>query len=122
MIIEGNITNQFIENLSYILIDFFKYDLLSKYRQQLIALNKEFNINFTKVIIYALSNLDVSKSKDTCVLSISTIKKYNNRRVADWINALTLGNLSVRGIPIIDEIFTYGAIMAPLVKEGLNVN
>lgn len=122
MIIEGNVTNQFIENLSYILIDFFKYDLLSKYRQQLIALNKEFNINFAKVIIYALSNLDVSKSKDTCVLSISAIKKYNNKRIADWINALTLGNLSVRGVPIIDEIFAYGAIMAPLVKEGLNVN
>lgn len=122
MIIRGNITNQFIENLSYILIDFFKYELLPKHRQQLNALNKEFNINFTKLIIYALLNLDIDKSKDTCVLSISTIKKYNNKRVADWINALTLGNLSVRGLPIMDEIFTYGALIAPLIEEGLNVN
>lgn len=115
MIIEGNVSNQFIETLSQILVDFFKVELLPRYRQQLNALNKEFNVNFTKVIIYTLLNLDVSKLDDICVLSVSTVKKYNNKRVADWINALTLGNLSVRGLPIIDEIFTYGALIVPLI-------
>lgn len=75
-------------------------------KRRILAIDKEFDIDSFNIIKLALENLTISKVNQLMyIISINKNLKINHISIESYINLITYGNRSVKGYPIIREIF-----------------
>ena len=73
-------------------------------------LNEEFNINCDSIIKLAISTADIyyNAINKMYVIEISTTKKFLGTLIMTYIKWITLGNRSVKGCNIVEQVFRWG--------------
>lgn len=73
-----------------------------------INIDKEFEIDSNKICLTALNNLSVNQVENYMyIISVNKNIKVNNESIMTYINEITYGNRSVKGYPILNDIFKF---------------
>lgn len=108
---------EFIKNYPKRLIQYFEIQAkLKSNKIKFELLNKEFNINCESVIKYALSSMDIhyDSIKKAYFIEISTTEKFLGLPILTYIKWITLGNRSVKGCNIVEQVFRWGQYDLPI--------
>lgn len=71
-------------------------------------IDKEFDIDSKKIILYALNNLSVDQTTDNVYnIHVNKNLKIDNVSIMSYINEITYGNRTTKGYPILIDIFKY---------------
>ena len=82
------------------------------------SLNDEFNIDTKDIVLFAMSNLEISSTPDIYLIRINRNIKYKNMNLGKLINLITYGNRSAKGYNIIEDMFEFTKKSLPYIYKG----
>lgn len=65
------------------------------------------NINVYKIFLEAINSLHLTQTTSDWILYVSPVQKYKGKNLAKLLNKITYGTLSLKGYPLLQEIFEY---------------
>lgn len=66
---------------------------------------KKENINIYKIFLDAINSLQLTQTTSDWILYLDPVKMYKGENLAKLLNKITYGNLTMKGYPLLQEIF-----------------
>lgn len=83
-------------------------------REQLLAIldpgrveyyQKRLRINIVNILLLAINSMQYSKNSVNYTFTLSKTARYKNQNLADLVQKITYGNLSMKGYPVLEQVF-----------------